>query len=350
MFEDIIGRINYAKLNEIHKSVAPIRGHKVYPLGFRKYSARHFAPRDDGSYELWYWNLSSKNVTRETYPEKLSPLAVVHPDNTIEITTTRTMYQSDYWMLNVGMGDRDLWQSPRNGNPLIGTSVKYGGEYLQYANQRRLPLFKGMRWNLDTGKFHDDHGFTVRKWVVDRKLSDGIRKRYADQIKACKVIVRQFDEKSFIRFINDITEDAEAFVKPYFDKEDIQIHYAHGRVWQESLWGETAKKLVPIIEKVRPHVMDMANKDLLGALYTYAIYKGVSGISSMRGHPEWAMRRLMESGDFEFKFVLNKFFYELIDEESAFKAVTYDCNDPKASLGKWGCEIELANGSIVQQL
>ena len=105
MFEDIIGRINYTKLNEIHKSVAPIRGHNVWPLGFRKYSARHFAPRKDGSYELWYWNLSSKNITDA---EKLSPLAVVHSDNTIEIATTRTMYQSDYWMLNVGMADRAL--------------------------------------------------------------------------------------------------------------------------------------------------------------------------------------------------------------------------------------------------
>jgi hypothetical protein len=347
MFEDIIGRINYTKLYDIHTTVAPIRGHKVYPLGFRKYSARHFAPRDDGSYELWYWNLSSKNITDA---EKLSPLAVVHSDNTIEIATTRTMYQSDYWMLNIGMADRPLWQSPKNHNPLIGTSVKYGGEYLQYENQRRLPLFKGMRWSLDTGKFHDDHGFTVRKWVVDRKLSDGIRKRYADQIKACKVMVRQFDEKAFTRFVNDITDDAEAFVKPHLEKAQVDLHYAHGLVWDKRAWGQTGVKLEPVIDKVRPHVVDMANKDLLGALYTYAIYKGVSGISRMRHYPEWSLRRLMESGDFEFEFILNKFFYELINEESAFKAVTYDCNDPKASLGKWGCEIELANGSIIQQL
>ena len=347
MFEDIIGRINYTKLYDIHTTVAPIRGHNVWPLGFRKYSARHFAPRKDGSYELWYWNLSSKNITEA---EKLSPLAIVHSDNTIEIATTRTMYQSDYWMLNVGMGDRPLYASPRNGNPLIGTSVKYGGEYLQYANQRRLPLFKGMRWNLDTGKFHDDHGFTVRKWVVDRKLSDGIRKRYADQIKACKVMVRQFDEKAFTRFVNDITDDAEAFVKPHLEKAQVDLHYAHGLVWDKRAWGQTGVKLEPVIDKVRPHVVDMANKDLLGALYTYAIYKGVSGISRMRHYPEWALRRLVESGDFEFEFILNKFFYELINEESAFRAVTYDCNDPQASLGKWGCEIELANGSIVQQL
>jgi hypothetical protein len=348
MFEDIMGRINYTKLNEIHKNVAPIRGHNVWPLGFRKYSARHFAPRNDGSYELWYWNLSSKNVTDA---EKLSPLAIVHSDNTIEIATNRTMYQSDYWMLNVGMGDRALWQSPRNHNPMISTSVKYGGEYLQYANHRRLPLFKGMRWNLDTGKFHDDHGFTVRKWVVDRKLSDGIRKRYADQIKACKVMVRQFDEKSFIRFMNDITEDAEAFVKPHLDKAQIDLHYAHGLVWDKRAWGETGVKLEPVVDKVRPYVMDMANKDLLGALYTYAIYKGVSGVARMRHYPEWALRRLAEeSKDYEFEFILNKFFYELIDAENAFKAITYDCNDPQASLGKWGCEIELANGSIVQQL
>ena len=97
--------------------------------------------------------------------------------------------------------------------------------------------------------------------------------------------------------------------------------------------------------------MDMANKDLLGALYTYAIYKGVSGVARMRHYPEWALRRLAEeSKDYEFEFILNKFFYELIDAENAFKAITYDCNDPQASLGKWGCEIELANGSIVQQL
>jgi hypothetical protein len=352
MFEDIIGRINYTKLYDIHTTVAPIRGHKVYPLGFRKYSARHFTPRNDGSYELWYWNLSSKNITEA---EKMSPLAVVHPDNTFEITSTRTMYQSDYWMLNAGMQSVPLWATstttlPVNGNPLISTSVKYGGEYLQYENQRRLPLFKGMRWNLDTGKFHDDHGFTVRKWVVDRKLSDGIRKRYADQIKACKVMVRQFDEKSFIRFVNDIAEDAEAFVKPHFDKVDIQMHYAHGMVWDKLKWGGISEKLDPITNIVRPHVMDMANKDLLGALYTYAIYKGVSGISRMRSYPEWALRRLVESGDYEFEFILNKFFYELINEEDAFKAITYECNDPQASLGKWGCEIELANGSIVQQL
>ena len=108
MFEDIVGKINFKKLDHIRHSTNPIRGHNVYPLGFRKYSARHFVPRKDGSYELWYWNLSSKNITEA---EKLSPLAVVHPDNTIEIATTRTMYQSDYWMLNVGMADRPLWQS-----------------------------------------------------------------------------------------------------------------------------------------------------------------------------------------------------------------------------------------------
>jgi hypothetical protein len=94
----------------------------------------------------------------------------------------------------------------------------------------------------------------------------------------------------------------------------------------------------------------MASKDLLGALYTYAMYKGIGDVSRVRHQQSWAMRRLIESGDFEFEFILNKFFYELINEEDAFKAVTYDCNDPQASLGKWGCEIELANGSIIQQL
>ena len=350
MFDDLIGRINYKTLDSVRHSVSPIRGHNAYPIGNRTYSARHFTPRDDGAYELWYWNLSSKSVTRETKPEKLSPLAVVHPDNTIEIVTTRPMYQSDYWMLNSGMRNTSSWVSRTDPNPTLATSVRYGGVYAGYRGKRVLPVFQGMRWSLDTGNFHDDHAFTVRKWVVDRKLSDGIRKRYAEEIKACKVMVRQFDEKSFTKFITDIAIDAEDFVKPYLDKEELDMHYAHGLVWDKVNWGPTSEKIERVSEKVRPHIMDMASKDLLGALYSYAMYKGVGGVSRVRQHQSWAMRRLIESGDFEFEFILNKFFYELINEEDAFKAITYECNDPQASLGKWGCEIELANGSIVQQL
>lgn len=350
MFDDIVGKINYKVLDSKRHSVSPIRGHNAWPIGNRAYSARHFVPRDDGSYELWYWNLSSKSVTRETNAEKLSPLAIVHPDNTIEIVTTRPMYQSDYWMLNSGMRNTLSWVGRTDLNPTLATSVKYGGVYAQYRGKRILPVFQGMRWNLDTGKFHDDHAFKVNKWVVDRKLSNAIRSRYAEEIKVCKVMVRQFDEKSFTKFIIDVAKDAEDFVKPFLDKEGLEMHYTHGMMWDRLNWGETGKKLANARHQVKPHVMDMASKDLLGALYTYAIYKGVGDVSRVREGNSWAIRRLLESGDYEFEFILNKFFYELIDEEDAFKAVTYECNDPNASLSKWGCEIVLADGSNVQQL
>jgi hypothetical protein len=260
------------------------------------------------------------------------------------------MYQSDYWMLNSGLRNAPSWGSRTDLNPTLATSVKYGGVYAGYRGNRVLPVFEGMRWNLDTGKFHDDHAFKVNKWVVDRKLSNAIRSRYADDIKYCRVVVRQFDEKSFTKFIAGIVNDAESFVKPYLDRQGLDMHYAHGMAWDRLNWGDTGKKLERVREKTRPYVMDMASKDLLGALYTYAMYKGISGISRIHHNPSWVMRRLMESGDFEFELILNKFFYELIEEEDAFKAVTYDCNDPEASLSKWGCAIELANGSIVQQL
>ncbi len=76
--------------NDVEK-VKPYRGKvaKAYPLGNRKYSARHFTVGEDGVVSVWNSSFTYLEDTREgeTQPrrETAMPHAHVYPDNTIQI-------------------------------------------------------------------------------------------------------------------------------------------------------------------------------------------------------------------------------------------------------------------------
>ncbi len=139
-FYDVKHRQYQDYMNDVEK-VKPYRGKvaKAYPLGNRKYSARHFTVGEDGVVSVWNSSFTYLEDTREgeTQPrrETAMPHAYVYPDNTIEI-----LKSWDVAMLSKVVGHH------------VCHSLKYGGTIVRDSEYRLHPLFKGARISLTNGK------------------------------------------------------------------------------------------------------------------------------------------------------------------------------------------------------
>lgn len=149
------------------ENVKPYRGKvaKAYPLGKRKYSARHFTVNEDGVVSVWNSPFSYIEGIREgeTQPrrETAIPHAYVYPDNTIEI-----LKSWDVAMLSKVVGHH------------VCHSLKYGGTIVRDSDGRLHPLFRGGRISLVNGKM-----VTPYEWyhpTVNRKRAKEYLKKYED--------------------------------------------------------------------------------------------------------------------------------------------------------------------------
>lgn len=140
-------------------------------------------------------------------------MGIVRPDNTFEFVCD-SFGQSESMFFN-----RDL---PINA--VFFTSCRLGGAILQDSWRKpsvRIPLFKGLRVDLNTLKVWDKQDVRVIKHNIDRKLSKPLMETYGDLIKVSGVMFSAMDNDSFIRELNEVLDKLKE-QSNYLSKSDLQ--------------------------------------------------------------------------------------------------------------------------------
>jgi hypothetical protein len=192
-FYDVKHRQYKDYMKDVEK-VKPYRGKiaKAYPLGDRKYSARHFTVSEDGVVSVWNCSFTYIEGTREgetqSRRESVMPHAYVYPDNTIQILKA--------W--DVAMLSRIVGQG-------VCHSMKYGGTIVRDNKGRLHPLFKDARISLVDGKM-----LTPYEWyhpTVNRKRAKEHLKKYDDLKKLHPMFLNSMNGEGFKGMFDDFEKE-----------------------------------------------------------------------------------------------------------------------------------------------
>lgn len=196
-FRDI-KKMNYADYIRKAETVKPYRGKavKAYPLGDRRYSARHFTVNDDKTISIYYNNLNwlDRDRTEEgetqTMREKFPAHATVHPDNTIEFHKVWDV------VLLSSLTER-----------MICHRSEYGGAVIiDHFKGTVIPIFKGARYSLST-----DECLTPYEWfhpTVNRKKAKEHLKRYETMKKLYGMYLNAMDAYGLTGLFEDLDKEA----------------------------------------------------------------------------------------------------------------------------------------------
>jgi hypothetical protein len=234
---------NYAKLSEIADNIPPFRGTNRYPVENRRHTYKYFTIGTDTDgqrlFNIGYYHEHEKEMfTKEQYEDIIKNiksksalskyneettwdefnrkyvsvgkfykyikkdriLAIVRADNTIEFTKT-------YY----GQGDRhflsgDGWTT----KGYVSTSVRHGGMTYFLSNTRRqrgLPIFKGMRFNIDTLELHPDSKYIFKRRVVNRKKVKEAFKKYQQPFNLAKTMLGAMTYEVFNDDMNNVIQE-----------------------------------------------------------------------------------------------------------------------------------------------
>jgi hypothetical protein len=189
--------INYKNLEYISRS-KPFRGSdNAWPLGDRRYSARHFRKEEDGSFSIWYLNrgvsdeLSKGKIPdeRNQYLERCASqkLGIVRQDNTFEFINSSG--QGENMMLCEGL---------RGG---LGYNVNKGG-LVFYRGQHIHPVFRGLRIDCDSGESRTD--YKLFQSVVKRKEAHQYMKQFNEFKTIAPVMLDSMDDAGVLQVYDDM--------------------------------------------------------------------------------------------------------------------------------------------------
>ena len=323
MYDDIY-HFSHQTLTKIVKNAKPIRGTNAYPLGRRKYSARHFVPREDGAFELWFINLSHKQQKEKnirTGEEGPKPLAVIHPDNTMEITH-RGMYYSDYLLLEAGLRGCLLRHDIHKGGLILN---KHGG-YTEKSIIR--PVFGGLRFDLETFKIPDGHKFTVTKQTINRAKAKAVREELKSSANIARMMINQLDERSLKAFKEEVLADLKLRNLASNERGFPMFHWVN--------------------KEVQDYIFDLVDKDMMGGLYAYGIAVGALSLHWSGDH--W-LKVVMRAPNYGLDALLEGFTEQLYKKKQAFNCEVFSCDEVgDITPNRWGGIIAMQDGSIVNQL
>jgi hypothetical protein len=216
-----VNKMEYKDYEKRVKDYKPYRGTtNAYPVGARRYSARHFVMRDDGVVEVYYAGLPYKKERQER-GEPLAPLLYIHPDNTVEFNRSS----------DVGFLTKLTGYSVRH-------DMKYGGTIICNFGLRGSihPVFKGARYSLDTFTC-----LTPYEWhhpKVNRKKAKESIKKYDEFLKLHKVFIDPMSVEGFNGMFEDFDkeigeqwENQHAWSINIFDKMVESKRYADAAVY-----------------------------------------------------------------------------------------------------------------------
>jgi hypothetical protein len=195
-FYDVRGFSSHADFVNGH---LPYKGElKSYPLGDRRYSARHFRVRDDGRVDIYYLHRGMQDrFEKGELPEsdtnwiKRRLIASVFPDNTVEF-------------FNLGMGEAMLMS--RVFDAWICHSKRRGGYVLSNKKGEAHPIFKGQRFKL--GSLESVTPYEIQQRRVNRKLAVEAMKPYKEFIDVAPVMLGAMDVRGMWEVGVDLVKDA----------------------------------------------------------------------------------------------------------------------------------------------
>lgn len=218
-----VSKMEYKDYKKIAETYKPYRGTpNTFPVGSRRYSARHFVMRNDGVVEVYYIGIPYKKERQEK-GEPIAPLLYIHPDNTVEFNRS-----SDVGFLTKLTG---YW---------VRHDVQYGGTII--SNSRSInPVFKGARYSLSEEKC-----LTPYEWHhprVNRKKAKETMKKYDEFLKLYKVFLNPMNKEG----INGIFDD--------FHNE-IGEHWEHQHRWDIDKFDEMVESKRHVDAAVYLNVVD----------------------------------------------------------------------------------------------
>jgi hypothetical protein len=263
---------------------------------------------------LWFINLSHKQHKEKnirTGEEGPKPLAVIHPDNTIEIMH-RGMYYSDYLMLEAGLRGCLLRHDIHKGGLILN---KHG-------------VFGGLRFDLETFKIPDGHKFTVTKQTINRAKAKAVREELKSPANIARMMISQLDERSLKALREEVLADL-----------NLRNLAMNKQGFPTFNW-ET--------KEVQDYIFDLVDKDMMGGLYAYGIVVGA--LSLHWGGDHW-LKVVSRSPNYGLDALLEGFTEALYKKKQAFNCEVHSCDEVgDITPNRWGGIITMQDGSIVNQL
>jgi hypothetical protein len=233
--------LKYERLKRITETQKPYRGTiDKYPFSDRKHNYKYFVPVDvNGEIEYhvgYYHKWESETMIGEEFNDKKSSMdkgerkkwreetiwkkdssgiertgnyikdfknpkvdLIIRSDNTVEIVTD-----------SFHQGMRMIFSAYSYSNGVFQSSVNHGG--IVYGRRDngvdiRIPIFKGMRFNMDTMQVHPSAHYIAKYRTVDRKLSKEAMSIYQDKLNGAFAFITCMDKESFREDMDTVTAE-----------------------------------------------------------------------------------------------------------------------------------------------
>jgi hypothetical protein len=124
---------------------------------------------------------------------------IVRADNTVEIVTD-SFHQGMRMIFSAYSYSKGVFQSSVNHGGIIYTWTELGVT-------KTIPIFKGMRFNMDTKEIHPSAQYIAKYRTVDRKLSKEAMSIYQDKLNGAFAFITCMDKESFREDIDSVTKE-----------------------------------------------------------------------------------------------------------------------------------------------
>lgn len=339
--------LRYEHLKRITEHVKPWRGTvDKYPFADRNHNYKYFYPKEvNGEIEYhvgYYHKWETETATAEEYNAKKDSMdkrelkrwrelhewdsngrthvptgtyqkdfknpkvdLIIRSDNTVEFVTD-----------NFHQGMRMIFSAWNYANGVFQSSVNHGG--IVYARRDngvdiRLPIFKGMRFNMDTMEVHPSAHYIATYRTVDRKLSKEAMNIYQDKLNGAYAFITCMDKESF-------NQDREEVV------EELIPEYKGSHWWSDAM----RKEAILLADKIffeKP----------VEAIYTYMKSFHVGYYLSSLAHPS------------DYINVFKKKFAKYIQEKHQTFSKEYLTHLENFKSSQWNIDITV-NGKMVERL
>lgn len=201
--DEVVFRINYGKQwNKI--DVTPEQAELLKKLGKEiqsgnkiVYDANSHTYTETKEKEYWYYDVKPQEV------------GIVRPDNTFEFTQEG----------GLGQGVRYYLENYCFKYASVYTNCKLGGVVLDHM----IPLFKGLRIDLETMKPAEGQNIKLFKKVVNRLAARELFDPYREMLSVSKAMLSQMDDKVFVATMQDVLTDHEIVWRYNPDKPNRQF-------------------------------------------------------------------------------------------------------------------------------